>query len=105
MGRQRRKKRIKKKLLVSIRWDKDLSEEIMGVTANISETGICIVTDRSLPQDELITILIASEGDTFYLTGEALWKNTYSDTVISTGISLNSSPLEYIDFVNKKNYH
>ena len=105
MGRNRKKERIKEKLMVTIRWDKDLSEEIMGITANISENGMCIITDKLLPEYEIITVLVAAEGDIFSLTGEPIWTNTYSDTVISTGISFNSSPLNYIDFVNKKNYH
>lgn len=105
MGKRRRKKRINKKLLVSILGNTNLGADIIGVTANISETGICLITNRIMPLNEHLIFSIAAEEDIFYLEGESIWNSIYSDTVIGTGISLVSSPLDYIDFVNKKNYH
>ncbi len=105
MGKLGRKRRINKKLLVSICGNTHLGADIIGVTSNISETGICIITDRILPLNEHITVSIAAEENIFYLEGESIWNSIYSDSVIGTGIFLVSSSLDYIDFVYKENYH
>ena len=100
-----RAKRYNKKLIVSISGDTNSEIKLLGLTSDISATGMCIATDKKLPLNEKITVLVAADGDIFSLTGESIWNKTYSDSLISTGISLVSSCLDYVHFINKINYH
>ena len=105
METQERAKRFNKKLMVSVGGNSNSGINLLGVTSNISTTGICLVTDKILPLNEDVTILIAAEGEIYSLAGEAIWNSTYPDTFIGTGISVTSNSPDYVGFVNKINYH
>lgn len=67
---KRREKRIKKKLLVHI---SENGFEQIGVTANISPSGMFIATTKIFaPQSELL-IWIAAADDIFALEGLVMW--------------------------------
>jgi len=100
-----RAKRHSKKLIISISGDTNSEINLLGLTSDISVAGMCISTDKKLPLNEKVTVLVAAEGDIYSLNGESIWSKTYSDSLVSTGISLVSASMDYVHFVNKINYH
>ena len=74
--KKRREKRIKKKLLVHIG---ENGFEQMGVTANVSPSGMCIATTEIFPLQSELLIWIAAADDIFALKGLVIWNMNKED--------------------------
>jgi len=86
--KKRKEKRIKKKLLVHI-GENGFSQ--MGVTANISPSGMCIATSEIFPLQSELLIWIAAADDIFTLKGLVVWnmnKEILSHEGIPAGIGV-----------------
>ena len=81
--KKRSEKRIKKKLLVHIG---ENGFEQMGVTTNISPSGLCIATTEIFPLQSELLIWIAAADDIFALKGLVIW-NMNKDALTTEGIA------------------
>lgn len=97
---ERKDKRIEKKFIVS--FNKEESDEL-GVTRNLSRSGVCIDSETIPSMRKEVAIDIAVPGEIFHLKGEVIWckePEDKNDTVPdSIGIKITEAPVEYLNFV------
>lgn len=103
MTEERNEVRLENKLLVNI--DQE-GFESMGLTENISKTGMSIITTATLPINSPVSLQLGVADDTFSLKGEVMWskKNVDSSGVngsVLTGVKLTDAPEPYIKYVEK----
>lgn len=96
-----REKRIKKKLLVHI---SENGFERIGITANISQNGLCIATTEIFPLQSELLIWIAAADDIFAMKGVVKWsteKNFPDVEGISAGIGvkIKEAPPGYAQYI------
>lgn len=105
--KKRSEKRIKKKLLVHVG---ENGFEQMGITANISASGMCIATTEIFPLQSEILIWIAAADDIFALKGLVIWSRNrevraFEGIPAGVGIKIKESVPGYAQFIEtlKKN--
>jgi hypothetical protein len=99
--KQKREKRIKKKLLVHIG---ENGFEQMGVTANISSHGMCIATTEIFPAKSKLSIWIAAADDIFAVTGMVVWsmkkKMAPGENIpVGLGIKIKEATPGYVHYI------
>ena len=103
MTEERNEVRLENKLLVNI--DQE-GFESMGLTENISKTGMSVITTTVLPIKSSVSLQIGVADDTFLLKGEVMWskKNTDSSSgngSALTGVKITEAPEPYLKYVEK----
>lgn len=103
MSNNRNEVRLDKKLLVNIGKD---GFESMGLTSNISKTGLFVATTEILPVDSEVSILLGVADETFNLKGKVMWSKESTDEStgeagVATGIQIIDAPPQYLAFVDK----
>ncbi len=98
----RTEKRLQKNCLVSF---STKGFESMGLTANLSSTGLMVMTSRKLSPEQEIALLLGSADDTFFLKGQVIWsRNSFTDDEgnpqYGSGIRLMDIPDKYRIFVH-----
>jgi len=105
--KKRREKRIEKSLLVQISED---GFEQLGVTANISQNGMCIATTEILPAQSECCVWIAAGDNVYALKGQVVWnmkKEAVDADAVQAGIGIKINEAEpgyfhYIGAMMKK---
>jgi len=95
--------RLEKKLLVNIGQE---GLETMGLTANISRTGLSFTATETFALDTEVLILIGIADETFTLKGMVVWSQPGSDsasgdTQVVTGVKITDAPEKYTQYVQK----
>lgn len=101
MTEERNEVRLENKLLVNI--DQE-GFESMGLTENISKTGMSVITTTVLPIKSAVLLQLGVADDTFSLKGEVMWSKEDSSSGNGnalTGIKLTDAPEPYLKYVDK----
>ncbi len=97
---KRKDPRVSKKFIVSFN---DNGFEELGLTKNLSKSGICIGSQKEVPSKKEIIVSIAVPGEVFNLKGEVIWCSESDDlddnVPDSIGIKIVEAPVEYLNFV------
>ena len=100
MTEKRKDPRIKKRLMVSFNDD---GIEGLGLTSNISESGMCISSGSEFSSDDEIDLSIAVPGEIFHLKGKVMWCKESQDKGDSIpddiGIKIVEAPAEYQNYI------
>ena len=106
MDKEKRvEKRLEKKLLVNI--DKG-GFESMGLTANISKTGMFIATTEVFPINSEVQILVGIADETYTVRGLVIWSQKWkngnsNDVQAAVGVRILDAPAQYLNYVEKVN--
>ena len=96
----RKSKRIKKKLMVNLYGE---NFDGMGLTNNISENGVCVLSEITFPTKREVVLSIAVMDEVFELKGEVVWckesKNKENTIPESIGIKITEASDEYLKYV------
>ena len=97
--------RLEKKLLVNI--DKGGFDSI-GLTANISKTGMFIATTEVFPINCEVQILIGIADETYTVKGLVIWSQEWengasNDVQAAVGVRILEAPPQYLNYVEKVN--
>ena len=103
MTEERNEVRLENKLLVNI--DQE-GFESMGLTENISKTGMSVITTTELPIKSSVSLQIGVADDTFLLKGEVMWSKKSADSSSGngsavTGVKITEAPESYLKYVEK----
>ncbi|MCK5055555.1 MAG: PilZ domain-containing protein [Candidatus Aminicenantes bacterium] len=103
MTEERNEVRLENKLLINI--DQE-GFESMGLTENISKTGMSVITTTVLPIKSPVSLQIGVADDTFSLKGKIMWskKSTNSSSANGsavTGIKITEAPERYLKYVER----
>ncbi len=98
---KRKHKRVRKKLMVSL---KESDFETLGLSHDISKSGLSVSSDHMVPPQTEIELAIAVPGEVFTLKGEVIWcKENGSDINVdipdNIGIKIVEAPAEYLNYV------
>jgi Tfp pilus assembly protein PilZ len=100
MADKRKDQRIKKRLMVSFNDD---GLEGLGLTSNISESGMCITSESGFSSEDEIELSIAVPGEVFQLKGKVMWCTESTDKADSIpddiGIKIIEAPPEYQNYI------
>jgi hypothetical protein len=101
---RRSERRLDRKLLVNISID---GLESMGLTSNISKTGMFVSSPEVFPINSEVSILLGIADETFSLKGLVMWTQKLSDSPstdvqVAAGIKIIEAPEEYFNFVEKE---
>ncbi len=98
--KRRNDERIKKKLVVSF---SDNGFAGLGMTSDLSKSGICVSVEQDFPAHSEILLSIAIPGDLFDLKGEVIWCSESGEKKTGIpdlmGIRLTEAPPEFINYV------
>jgi Tfp pilus assembly protein PilZ len=102
---KRVEKRLEKKLLVNINKG---GLESMGLTTNISKTGMFIATTEMLPINSEVQILIGIADETYAVKGLIIWSQEWkneasNDVQAAIGVRILEAPPQYLNYVEKVN--
>jgi Tfp pilus assembly protein PilZ len=96
----RKSKRIKKKLMVNLYGE---NFDGMGLTNNISENGVCVLSEIKFPTKKDVVLSIAVLDEVFELKGKVVWckgsKNKENNIPEAIGIKITEASDEYLKYV------
>jgi Tfp pilus assembly protein PilZ len=97
---KRKEERVNKKLIVSF---DDKGFDNLGLTKDISKFGMCIDSNKKIPETQEIVVSIAVPGEVFNLKGEVIWCKESGDQESnipdSIGIKIIEAPSEYLNYI------
>ncbi len=99
--KKRIEKRLKKSLLVNISGE---GFDELGLTANVSNQGLLLITSNPIPSKNQLSILVAAGDEIFDITGEIKWMLVSSEDISGSvanriGVKIKSAPEEYTKFI------
>ena len=97
---KRKEERVNKKFIVS--FDAQGFDNL-GLTKDISKYGMCIASNKKIPESREIIVSIAVPGKVFDLKGEVIWcnesENKEDSIPDSIGIKITEAPSEYLNYI------
>jgi hypothetical protein len=95
-------RRIKKKLVVSFG---DEGFENIAITNNISDQGLCILSNIPLPEKQEIRLNLAIEDKIYEIKGQVIWTKYPFDkaeekNMKGSGIKITQAPQGYFNYVD-----
>ncbi len=103
---KRSEKRLKKNLLV---YNDHGTFDLLGVSENISKSGMFIESPYSLPVDSEVILALAADSDLYRIKGMICWVKRPGDrfplnTSSGMGVRITEAPGDYINYVEYTRY-
>lgn len=105
----RKSERINKKLMVNLNAE---NFDTMGLTNNISENGVCVLSEIKFPTKKEVVLSIAVLDEVFELKGEVVWckdseskENTIPESIGIKITETSEEYLKYVEYLKQKTPH